>query len=91
MTEFVVAMLWSVAELLLIFTGALVVRVLSLGRWRSERLGSAEARIFSAAGALSFRHEGKRVVTSNGLLFVGLLFYILFIPAVFACWGWVSA
>jgi hypothetical protein len=91
MTEFVVAMLWSVLELLLVFTGAQVVRVVGLGRWRSERWGSDEARIFGAAGALSFRHEGKRVVTNNGLVFVGVLFYIMLIPVMFVGWGLVSA
>ena len=75
MTEFLVAMLWSVFEVLIVFTGAQVVRVVSLGRWRSERWGGNEARTWSAAGALAFRHEGQRVVTTNGLFFVGLLFY----------------
>jgi hypothetical protein len=37
MTEFLVAMLWSVVEVLIVFTGAQVVRVVGLGRWRSER------------------------------------------------------
>ena len=60
MTEFLVAMLWSVVEVLIVFTGAQVVRVVGLGRWRSERWGSNEARTWSAAGALSFRHEGQR-------------------------------
>ncbi|MFN4120562.1 hypothetical protein [Acidovorax sp.] len=91
MAEFVVAMLWSAVEALLLFTGAKLVPVVSLGRWRSQRWGSDEARVFGAAGALSFRHEGKRVVTNNGLLFVGLLFYALLIPVVFAGWGLVSA
>lgn len=75
MTEFLVAMLWSVVEVLIVFTGAQVIRVLSFGRWRSERWSSNEARTLSAAGALSFRHDGQRVVTTNGLIFVGLLFY----------------
>lgn len=91
MAEFVVAVLWSAVEVLLLFTGAQLVRVVSLGRCRPERWGSDEARVFGAAGALSFRHEGKRVVTNNGLLFVGLLFYALLIPVMFAGWGLVSA
>lgn len=91
MAELVVAVLWSAVELLLVLTGALVVRAVSLGRWRSERWGSDEARIFGAAGALSFRHEGKRVVTTNGLVFVGLLFYVLLMPVMFAFRGLVSA
>ncbi len=91
MTEFLVAMLWSVVELLVVFTGAQVVRVVSLGRWRSERRGSNEARTWSAAGALSFRHEGQRVVTTNGLILVGLLFYALFAALAVAFSGLVSA
>ncbi|MFY3386836.1 hypothetical protein [Paracidovorax sp. MALMAid1276] len=75
MAEFVVALLWSVVEVVIVSTGALVVRVVSLGRWRAERWGSNEARTWGAAGALSFRHEGQRVVTANGLIFVGLSFY----------------
>ena len=75
MVEFLVVMLCSVLEVVLVFTGAQMVDVLSLGRWRAERQGSDEARTFGAAGALSFRHEGKRVVTTSGLWFVGLLFY----------------
>ena len=91
MTEILVAMLWSVFEVLIVFTGAQVVRVVSLGRWRSERWSSNEARTWSAAGALSFRDEGKRVVTTNGLVFVGLLFYVLLVPVMFTFWGLVSA
>jgi hypothetical protein len=91
MTEVLVAMLWSVFEVLIVFTGAQVVRVVSLGRWRSERWSSNEARTWSAAGALSFRHEGQRVVTTNGLVFVGLLFYGLLAVLAVALAGLVSA
>ena len=79
MTELVFAVLWSAAELLLIFTGALMVRTVSWGRWRTEQWGSNEARVFGAAGALSFRRDGRRVVTTNGLVFAGLLFYVLLV------------
>ncbi|MDH4464905.1 MAG: hypothetical protein QE290_12840 [Acidovorax sp.] len=91
MTEVLVAMLWSVFEVLIVFTGAQVVRVVSLGRWRSERWSSNEARTWSAAGALSFRHEGQRVVTTNGLVFVGMLFYALLAVLAVALAGLVSA
>mgnify|MGYP006206822597 FL=1 len=91
MTEFLVAMLWSVVEVLIVFTGARVVRVVSLGRWRSERWSSNEARTWSAAGAFSFRHEGQRVVTTNGLIFVGLLFYGVLAVLAVALAGLVSA
>lgn len=91
MTEFLVAMLWSAIEVLIVFTGAQVVRVVSLGRWRAERRGGNEARTWSAAGALSFRHQGQRVVTIHGLMFVGLLFYGLLGVLAGALWGLVSA
>ncbi|PJI97032.1 hypothetical protein CLU85_1794 [Acidovorax sp. 69] len=91
MTEFVVAMLWSAFEVLLVFTGAQLVRVASLGRWRAVLWGSNEARVFGAAGALSFRHEGQRVVTANGLIFVGLLFYGVLALMVASVWGLASA
>jgi hypothetical protein len=91
MTEFLVAMLWTVFEVLMVFTGAQVVRVVSLGRWRAERWGSTEARTWSAAGALSFHHGGQRVVTTNGLVFVGLLFCGLLAVLAIAMSGLVSA
>ncbi|MDE2296625.1 MAG: hypothetical protein KGL99_08035 [Burkholderiales bacterium] len=68
-------LLWLVVEVTLIGTGKGVVRVVSFGRWRGERMSRNEGRIYSAAGALSFKHEGQRVITVNGLLFVGVLFY----------------
>jgi uncharacterized integral membrane protein len=77
MTDLVVAVLWSAVDALLIFTGALVVRVLSLGRWRTEHARHQEARMFAPAGALSFRREGQRVVTASGLYIAGSLFYVL--------------
>lgn len=77
MTELVVAVLWSAVEVLVIFTGALVVRIVSLGRWRTEDPRGKEARIFAPAGALSFRRDGQRVVTMNGVCIVGFLFYAL--------------
>ncbi|CAN7467484.1 hypothetical protein [Acidovorax delafieldii] len=77
MTDLVVAVLWSAVDALLIFTGALVVRVLSLGRWRTEHVRHQEASMFAPAGALSFRREGQRVVTASGLYIAGSLFYVL--------------
>ena len=91
MTEFLVAMLWSAVEVLIVFTGAQVVRVLSLGRWRAERRGGREARIWSAAGALSFRHQGQRVVTTNGLILVGWVFYAVLVAMAVAFSRLVSA
>lgn len=82
MVELVVAMLWSVVEVLLVVTGAMVVRVVSMGRWRTEDVRSKEARIFAPAGALSFRRDGQRVVTANGVYMAGFLFYALFVALV---------
>ena len=84
MTEFVVAMLWSAVEALVVFTGAQLVRVVSLGRWRTVRRGDDEARICGAAGALSFRRDGQRVVTADGSMWMGLLFYALLVCVVVA-------
>lgn len=67
---------WFFIELLLIGTGRLVVRAMSFGRWRGEDASKGESRTLAAAGALSFRHGGVRVVTHTGHLFVGILFYV---------------
>ena len=68
-------------ELLLYFAficmGRLVVTVVTLGRWRGENLLRKESRIYSAAGALWFRRDGKGIVTTTGQLFVGVIFYSL--------------
>ena len=77
MTDLVVAVLWSAVDVLLIATGALLVRALSLGRWRTEDASNKEARMFAPAGALSFRREGQRVVTASSLYIAGSLFYAL--------------
>jgi hypothetical protein len=66
-------------ELLVRQTGRLVVWAVSFGRCRSVSLLSDEDRIHGPAGALSYVHQGKRVVTGTGLLFVGALFYILLV------------
>ena len=80
MGELVAALLWAAIEIafvLLAFTGKVVVAVASFGRWRSEKLSGIEGHIYGAAGALSFKRDGQRVVTPTGLLFVGGLFYAL--------------
>ena len=75
MTDLVVAVLWSAVDVLLIATGALLVRALSLGRWRTEDARNKEARMFAPAGALSFRRDGQRVVTATGVYMAGSAFY----------------
>lgn len=84
MGEAVAALLWALIELLLIVTGKFVVTAVSWGRWRGERLNSKEDSIYGPAGALSFKREGQRVITANGLLIAGVLFYVLLGFAL--CW-----
>ena len=79
MAEIITAFVWELLELFLAFTGKFVVWALSFGRWRSESLRENESRVFAAAGALSFVREGQRVITSTGLVFAGLAFYILLV------------
>lgn len=59
-----------------VITGRMIVRLVSLGRWRGEPLFGNEGRIYGAAGALSFVRDGQRVITETGLMFVGLAFYV---------------
>jgi hypothetical protein len=67
---------WLSIEFILLYTGKGLIAAISLGRWRGEQISKSEGRIYSAAGALSFIREGRRVITTNGLLFAGLIFYI---------------
>ena len=52
--------------ILIAATGRLVVWLVSFGRWRGESLFRDEGAIYSAAGALSFVHNGRRVITHTG-------------------------
>lgn len=74
--------LWLALDTLLMLTGKLVVRLISLGQWRGERFLQGEARIYGAAGAISFLRDGQRVVTGLGLTIVGTLFYF----SLLVCW-----
>lgn len=67
----------AVLGIIVIQTGRVVVRLVSLGKWRSEPLFGNEGRIYGAAGALSFVRDGKRVITDTGLLFIGAAFYVV--------------
>jgi hypothetical protein len=69
-------LVWLAVELLLLYTGKVVVSALSFGRWRGEKIDQKEGRIYSAAGSLSFIRDGQRVITVNGLLFAGIGFYL---------------
>ena len=58
-------------------TGRVAVWLVSFGQWRGEQLLGDEGRIHGAAGALSFIRDGRRVITCTGLLFFGIIFYIV--------------
>lgn len=68
---------WLLVDVLLVSVGRIAVFVVSLGRWRGERVGGNEGRTYAAAGALSFVRQGRRVITRTGLLFAGVVFPIL--------------
>ena len=58
-------------------TGRLAVRVFTLGRWQSEPFGSRESGVYSAAGALTYLRNDRRVVTETGTMLVGFALYFL--------------
>jgi hypothetical protein len=57
-------------------TGRVLVFLLSFGRWRSESIEENEGRIHGPAGAISFKRDGQRVITTDGNSFIGLVFYL---------------
>ena len=65
-------------------TGRVVVWLVSFGNWRGEPLLGDEGRIYGAAGALSFVRDGRRVITDTGLLFVGVVFFVVFVALIIA-------
>lgn len=76
MDDFLAFAAWLVVEVVLIQTGRVAVWLATLGRWRGESITENEGRIHGPAGALSFVREGRRIVTANGMLFAGILFYV---------------
>lgn len=74
MEELATFLYWLVAEVILLQTGRLLVWACTFGRWRSESIARQEGRVFSAAGALSFRRDGRRVITRTGLFIAGAAF-----------------
>ncbi|MCZ8095428.1 MAG: hypothetical protein O9331_18295 [Acidovorax sp.] len=82
MLELLAALVWGAMELAIALSGKLFVQMISLGRWPSESLDGSEARMHGPAGALSFKRDGQRVITSSGLVLAGLAFYVL--------WGFVA-
>jgi hypothetical protein len=75
MGEFILSLVASALDIACTLTGAWLVRLLSLGRWRGEDLNGHEARTHAAAGALTFVLDGQRVVTAVGLTLIGMAFY----------------
>ena len=73
------AFVWLLFDFFLCITGRIVITAISFGRWRGEKFRKKEAQIYGPAGALSFVRDGQRVITSNGLLLVGLAFYIFLV------------
>lgn len=71
------AVLAFVVEFITTQTGRAVVWLISFGQWRGEHLTGDEARIYSAAGSLSFIRDGRRIITDTGLMFLGIAFYVL--------------
>jgi hypothetical protein len=81
MDELLAFAAWLVIEIFLIQTGRLVVWAGTFGRWRGEAMAQNEGRIFSAAGSLTFLRDGRRVVTRNGLMIAGLVFYFALVAS----------
>ncbi len=77
MLELLAALAWVAMELVIALSGKLFVQMISLGRWRSESLDGVEGRMHVPAGALSFKRDDQRVITSSGLVLAGLAFYVL--------------
>lgn len=65
-------------------TGRALVWLVTAGRWRGEPLFGNEGRIYSAAGALTFLRDGKRVITKTGLSLIGGAFYLAFLVTAIA-------
>lgn len=69
---------------MLIVIGRLVLRIGTLGRWKCESIFSDEHRLRSAAGSLSYVHEGRRVVTSVGQSLAGFIVCVALVAFVIA-------
>jgi len=77
MLEVLGMLLWCAVDFAVVLSGKLFVQMISLGRWRGESLDGSEGRVYGPAGALSFKRDGRRVLTLSGLMFAGLAFYVL--------------
>jgi len=74
----------GVLRVIAIQTGRVLVRLISVGKWRGEPLFGDEGQIYAAAGAFSFVRDGKRIITESGLSLVGGTFYLALLVAVIA-------
>lgn len=77
MGEFLASLLLGAVEVMLVLTGKAVIAITTFGRWRGEQLTRSEGHTYAPAGALSFKREGQRVITATGMLFIGIIFYVL--------------
>ena len=68
--------------ILFIQTGRAVVWALSLGQWRGEGLTDRGSLVEAPAGALSYVHDGQRIITQTGVYLAGVAFYAGLIAAV---------
>ena len=84
MEDLFALLLWLFVDVLLVRTGRVGVTLASGGRWRGEDTARNEARLHGPAGALSFTHQGQRVVTYYGLALAGAAFYLGVIGIAFA-------
>jgi len=83
------ALILGALETLLQQLGRATIWLVTLGRWRGEPALGNEGRIHGAAGALSFVHEGRRVVTHTGLLLVGTVCALALLIAALTIAAWV--
>jgi hypothetical protein len=81
MADAIIEFLLSVV---LVWTGRIMVPIISLGRWRGASLQGKEEKIYGAAGALSFVRDGRRVVTTTGMGLLGFLFYFCVVATLVA-------
>lgn len=63
--------------LLIGWTGRGIVRVVSFGRCECESLFGKSLGATAPAGALTYSRGHHRVVTANGQIVLGIIFYVL--------------
>ena len=83
MEHLLVEVILAALKFIVIQTGRALVWLTSWGHWRGETLLGEEARIYGAAGALSFVRDGQRVITDIGRQFIGAAFYGVLLGVLF--------